>query len=63
MQGVHICGDYKFTVNTASDVDQYPLPKPKIYSGAYIAGGKTFTKLDLSQAYQQSMLDADHKHN
>ena len=58
MQGVHICGDYKFTVNPASEVDQYPLLKPEDLFTS-LAGGKTFTKIDLSQAYQESMLDAD----
>ena len=51
-----ICGDYKVTINQALDVDQYPLPKPEDLF-ATLAGGKTFSKLDLSQAYQQLMLD------
>ena len=44
------------TVNGALDVDQYPLPKPTDLF-ATLAGGQTFTKLDLSQAYQQLLLD------
>ena len=40
------------------DVDQYPLPKLDDHF-ATLAGGKKFTKLDLSQAYQQLELDED----
>ena len=39
------------------DVDQYPLPTPD----QLLAGGKTFTTLDLSQAYQQLPLDEESK--
>ena len=53
-----ICGDYKVTVNQALDVDQYPLPKPEDLI-ATLAGGKKFSKLDLSQDYQQLPLDAE----
>ena len=51
-----ICGDYKITINQALEVDQYPLPKPEDLF-ASLAGGKKFTTLDLSQAYQQVVLD------
>ena len=51
-----ICGDYKVTINKAMDVDQYPLPKPEDLF-ATLAGGKVFSKLDLSQAYLQLQLD------
>ena len=53
-----ICGDYKVPVNQALEIDQYPLPKPEDLF-ATLAGGKKFTKLDLSQAYQQLALDDD----
>ena len=53
-----ICGDYKVTVNQALEIDQYPLPKPEDLF-ATLAGGKKFTKLDLSQAYQQLVLEDD----
>ena len=53
-----ICGDYKVTINQALDVDQYPLPKPDDLF-ATLTGCKKFTKLDLSQAYQQLELDED----
>ena len=46
---IHICGDFKLTVNKALRLDKYPTPKIEdIYAG--LAGGK---KLDMSQAYQQ----------
>ena len=48
---VHICGDFKVTVNPYLDVDQHPLPKPTELF-ACLTGGKRFTKLDLSSAYQ-----------
>ena len=51
-----ICGDYKVTINQALEVDQYPLPKPEDLF-ATLAGGNKFSKLDLSQAYQQFALD------
>ncbi len=55
---VRVCGDYKFTVNQALSVDQCPLPKPEDLF-ATLANGKTFTKLDVLQAYQQMLLDGE----
>ncbi|PIK56483.1 hypothetical protein BSL78_06598 [Apostichopus japonicus] len=57
---IRICGDYKVTVNKASKLDQYPIPKIEDLF-ATLAGGKTFSKLDMSQAYQQLKLDEDSK--
>ena len=48
---VRVCGDYKVTVNSSLDVDQYPLPKSDDLF-ATLANRKTFSKLDLSHAYQ-----------
>ena len=59
-KSVHICGDFKVTVNQASKLDRYPIPKIKDLL-AKLAGGKLFTKLDMSQAYQQLVLEDDSK--
>ncbi|KAL5489261.1 hypothetical protein EMCRGX_G018331 [Ephydatia muelleri] len=48
----------KVTMNQSLDVDQYPLPKPEDLF-ATVANGRVFTKLDLSQAYQQMLLDEE----
>ena len=58
---VRICGDYKVTVNPVLDVDQYPLPRPEDLF-ATLAGGKYFSTLDLSHAYNQIVLDDDARH-
>ena len=48
--------DYKMTVNRSADVDQYPSPNAEDLS-ATLSGGKIFSKIDLSHAYQQVELD------
>jgi hypothetical protein len=47
-----VCGDYKVTVSQSVEENPYPLPTAE-YLFATLAGGKVFTKLDLSNAYQQ----------
>ena len=51
-----ICGDYKVTINSMLEIDQYPLPKPEDLF-ATLAGGKKFMTLDLSYAYNQTEVD------
>ena len=53
-----ICGDFSVTLNPVLDVDKYPLPKPQDLF-ATLSGGKTFTKLDLAQAYLQLLLEEE----
>jgi predicted aspartyl protease len=53
---VRLCGDYKVTVNKVSRLDTYPVPKIEEIHNK-LAGGKTFTELDLSHAYEQMVLD------
>lgn len=59
-KSVRICGDFSQTVNKASRLDKYPIPKIEDLF-AELAGRKKFTKLDMSQAYQQLELDTDSK--
>ena len=53
---VRICGDYKITVNKVAPCDNYPIPNTSEQL-ATLAVGQKFSKLDLSQAYQQLELD------
>ena len=53
---VRICGDYKVTVNRDAKLDKYPIPQIEELF-ASLAGGKAFTKLDLSHAYLQIRLE------
>ena len=43
-------------MNPVLVVDKYPLPKPDDLM-SQLAGGQRFSKIDLSQAYQQVQLD------
>ena len=53
---VCICGDFSVTINPVAKLDRYPIPRvDDLFSR--LSGGKYFTKLDLSQAYQQVPLD------
>ena len=55
---IRICGDYKVTINPHLQIDQYPLPKPSDLFSC-LTGGQSFTKLDLTAAYQQMRLDEE----
>ena len=57
-KSVRICGDFRMTVNPAAKLNRYPIPKVTDLF-ATLERGKVFTKLDLSQAYQQLTLDAE----
>ena len=57
---VRVCGDYKVTINSYLDINQYPLPRSEEIFAA-LNGGVQFTKLDLSEAYLQIELDDDSK--
>ena len=55
---VRLCGDYKITVNRAAKLDRYPIPRiEELFTS--LAGGKAFSKLDLSHAYLQIPLDVE----
>lgn len=55
---VRVCGDFKVTINSAAKLDKYPIPRIEELF-ASLAGGKAFTKLDLSHAYLQVPLDEE----
>jgi len=57
---VHICGDYKVTLNKYAHVDQYPLPIVEDLF-ATLVGGVKFSKLDTAHAYHQVLIDDDGK--
>ena len=57
---VRICGDFKVTVNSVSKLDRYPIPRIEDLF-ATLGGGQLFSKLDMSQAYQQIELEDSSK--
>lgn len=57
---IRLCGDFKVTVNSQLNVDQYPLPNPEDIF-ATMEGGVVFSKLDLSQTYLQLTLKENSK--
>lgn len=56
--GIRICGDFKVTLNTACDLEQYPLPRIEDMF-ASLKGGYWFSKLDLREAYCHVALDEE----
>lgn len=58
---LRICGDYKVTINPGLNIEQYPLPRIEDIF-ADLAGGQSFTKIDLSEAYLQMMVDERDRH-
>lgn len=58
--GLRLCADYKVTLNRVLKVDRYPVPKvDDLFSG--LSGNQYFSKLDLSQAYNQVVLSEKSK--
>ena len=57
---LRVCGDFKVTINHCVETKTYPLPTAEDIF-AHLAGGRVFTKLDLSQAYLQLPVDDDSK--
>lgn len=55
-----LCADYSVTINKQLRVEQYPLPTINELF-AKLHGGQQFSKLDLSMAYNQFVLDEDSK--
>ncbi|KAJ8735337.1 hypothetical protein PYW07_006957 [Mythimna separata] len=58
---LRICADYKATVNPVLLVDRYPLPKIDDVI-VRLSGAQYFSKIDLSQAYNQIELDDTKKY-
>lgn len=57
---IRICGDYKVTINPYLDIEKYNLPKIEELL-AKLDNGAEFSKLDLSQAYQQLEIAEEHR--
>ena len=55
--GLRICGDYSVALNRHLKVPEHPMPNIEELL-AKLNGGVLFSKLDLSQAYQQIELDS-----
>ena len=55
-----MCGDFKVTINQCVETKSYPLPATEDIF-APLAGGRVFSKLDLSQAYLQLPVDEEFK--
>ena len=55
-KSVRVCGDFKQTINPVSRLDRYPIPRVEDLFTS-LSGSKVFSKIDLSQAYQQVPLE------
>ena len=55
-KSIRICRDYKVTVNQVAKLDNHSIPKAE-YLFATLSGGEKFTKLDISQANKQILLE------
>lgn len=57
---IRLCGDYKLTINQASPLEQYPIPRVEDLF-ITLSGGSSFSKLDMSHAYLQIIMDENSK--
>ncbi|RXN33959.1 putative protein K02A2.6-like protein [Labeo rohita] len=57
---IRLCGDYKLTINQASPLEQYPIPRVEDLFTT-LSRGLSFSKLDMSHAYQQIVMDENSK--
>jgi len=53
---LRLCGDYKVTVNPVTKANSYPLPRFEEILAA-LPNASHFSKLDMSQAYYQLVVD------
>ena len=52
---IRVCGDFKLTVNQATQTEVYPLPRiDELFA---LSGDTVFSTLDFSHAYNQLPLD------
>jgi len=59
-KSIRLCGDYKMSINKCSSLDKYPIPRiDDLY--VKLSGGQSLTKLDMTSAYLQVVLDEDSK--
>lgn len=56
---VRLCGDYRLTVNQASPVETYPLPRIEEVLSSLSGGAKCLSKMDVRCAYNQLMLSPE----
>lgn len=54
--GVRICGDYRDTINKVLIPEEYPLPT-LAEAFAQLHGAQVFSKIDLTAAYNQVLVD------
>ena len=55
---IRICVDYKVTVNSMLNFDQFLLSNPEELFRT-LSGGQKYSKLDMSQAHRQILLDEE----
>ena len=55
---IRLCCDFKVSINQCIDVEQYLVPTTEDLFST-LAGGQCFSKLDLSSAYQQLLVEED----